>query len=203
MAHKKKGHLTASGEWVKHLRKELKRQFWKGERNAGAKYISDEIAEDLANANYQFDELVKTLIALSSNSEKQKHIYGIGVAGDEMAEDFYSYYTLMRSTYLKFELIDEVQASLLDKFDESLTKKSGSKHVDFWMDTGHDAWEEIRRDSSEILQLLNKSHLDLVVEHDNEWTEDGRKIVAQKTTATLIDKTTHNTMQPPAGRSET
>ncbi len=32
MATKKKGTLTTSGEWAKHLRKFLKRKFWKAER---------------------------------------------------------------------------------------------------------------------------------------------------------------------------
>jgi hypothetical protein len=32
VATKKKGLLTASGEWAKHLRKWGKRVFWKGER---------------------------------------------------------------------------------------------------------------------------------------------------------------------------
>lgn len=32
MAHKKQGNLTVSGEWAKHLRKYLKRVFWKRER---------------------------------------------------------------------------------------------------------------------------------------------------------------------------
>lgn len=35
MAHKKKGQLTVSPEWKKHLRPYLKRLFWKGERRAG------------------------------------------------------------------------------------------------------------------------------------------------------------------------
>jgi len=43
MAHKRKGQLTTTGEWAKHLRNFLKRQFWKGERNAGKKVIRDEI----------------------------------------------------------------------------------------------------------------------------------------------------------------
>ncbi|WP_191967939.1 hypothetical protein [Rhizosphaericola mali] len=39
MASKKKGQLTASKEWAKHLRKFSKRQYWKGERKAGKKNI--------------------------------------------------------------------------------------------------------------------------------------------------------------------
>jgi len=33
MANKKKGQLTSTSEWAKHLRKYLKRQFWKGDLN--------------------------------------------------------------------------------------------------------------------------------------------------------------------------
>lgn len=39
MATKKKGQLTSSGEWAKHLREILKRQFWKAERFAEKKWI--------------------------------------------------------------------------------------------------------------------------------------------------------------------
>ena len=42
MAHKKKGQLTTTGEWAKHLRRYLQRQFWKGERRAGKKMIINE-----------------------------------------------------------------------------------------------------------------------------------------------------------------
>jgi hypothetical protein len=42
MAHKKKGQITTSGEWAKHLRRFLKRQFWKGERKAVKKMIEKE-----------------------------------------------------------------------------------------------------------------------------------------------------------------
>jgi len=44
MAHKQNGQLTSSGEWAKHLRKYLKRKFWKGERAAELKLIEEEIS---------------------------------------------------------------------------------------------------------------------------------------------------------------
>ena len=43
MAHKRKGQLTTSSEWAKHLRKFLKRQFWKGERKAGKEKVQTEL----------------------------------------------------------------------------------------------------------------------------------------------------------------
>lgn len=43
MAHVKKGELTDSDEWAKHLRPVLKRAFWKAER-AEAKRVSRKAA---------------------------------------------------------------------------------------------------------------------------------------------------------------
>lgn len=42
MSHKRKGQLTVSVEWAKHLRKFRRRQFWKGERIAGKRVIKNE-----------------------------------------------------------------------------------------------------------------------------------------------------------------
>jgi len=46
MSHKRKGQLTVSGEWKKHLRKFLKKQFWKAERKAGKASIIKDKAQD-------------------------------------------------------------------------------------------------------------------------------------------------------------
>ncbi|SFT51232.1 hypothetical protein SAMN04489724_1081 [Algoriphagus locisalis] len=43
MAHKKKGNMTISGEWAKHLRNKKKKLFWKGERNAGKEFVRSEV----------------------------------------------------------------------------------------------------------------------------------------------------------------
>ncbi|GAB5470909.1 MAG: hypothetical protein Kilf2KO_39390 [Rhodospirillales bacterium] len=45
MSHVKKGQLTASGEWRKHLRPDCKRFFWKGERAAEAAELSDRLSD--------------------------------------------------------------------------------------------------------------------------------------------------------------
>jgi hypothetical protein len=43
MSNKRKGQLTVSSEWAKHLRKIGKRFFWKGERSAEKKIIDERI----------------------------------------------------------------------------------------------------------------------------------------------------------------
>lgn len=45
MAHKKKGMLTTTIEWAKHLRPYSKSQFWKGERTASRNLIKTELDE--------------------------------------------------------------------------------------------------------------------------------------------------------------
>jgi hypothetical protein len=49
MSHKRKGQLTTSSEWAKHLRKYLRRRFWKGERSAGKLFIRKELHDQKAN----------------------------------------------------------------------------------------------------------------------------------------------------------
>ena len=56
MAHKKKGYLTVSGEWAKHLRKYKRNKFWKGERNASKELVRTELKDDCP------DELIKELV---------------------------------------------------------------------------------------------------------------------------------------------
>lgn len=42
MSHKRKGQLTTSGEWARHLRPTLRRAFWKKERQAEAGLVRTE-----------------------------------------------------------------------------------------------------------------------------------------------------------------
>ena len=45
MSNKRKGQLSVAIERAKHLRKFLRRQFWKGERKAGQKLVKQELNE--------------------------------------------------------------------------------------------------------------------------------------------------------------
>ena len=42
MTRKRKGQLTVSGEWHRHLRPWLRRVFWKGERQAEKQLVRDD-----------------------------------------------------------------------------------------------------------------------------------------------------------------
>ena len=45
MANKRKGQLSTTSEWAKHLRAYLKRKFWKSERRAGKDEIKRQVKE--------------------------------------------------------------------------------------------------------------------------------------------------------------
>ena len=49
MAGKKKGLVTVSGEWAKHLRPAGRRQLWSSERKAVQNHIESEIDNELAS----------------------------------------------------------------------------------------------------------------------------------------------------------
>jgi len=188
MANKKKGQLTASSEWAKHLRKYLKKQFWKSERKAENKEIEASLFET-DNLMWQFEELVKTLIAMSMPLEFQKNYYGIGVASDEMAGDFYSYYTLNKSRYKKRGLIIIETKELLDNIEKFLESWSNEKDEEFWyeMDKHEVEWDLLRSKAKNTLNNMNKSNLTIEVNHENEYDKNGN-VVSQKTKTKLIEK---------------
>ena len=45
MTHKRKGQLTTSGEWAKHLRNYYKREYWKGERRAEKEFTIEDLVD--------------------------------------------------------------------------------------------------------------------------------------------------------------
>ncbi len=61
MAHKRKGQLTVSGEWARHLRPFLRRMFWKGERQAAKDHLRVERA--VANHDVPSDGTIEHLLA--------------------------------------------------------------------------------------------------------------------------------------------
>jgi hypothetical protein len=70
MAHKRKGQLTVSGEWARHLRPFWRRAFWKGERQAGKGGEREEhqAVGSERTAQGTVEELVAVVEALPSGS---------------------------------------------------------------------------------------------------------------------------------------
>ncbi|MBD0403905.1 hypothetical protein [Flammeovirga sp. EKP202] len=188
MAHKKKGLLTTSPEWAKHLRKYMKNQFWKGERNASKELIRNELFET-DNLLWQFEEMIKTLIALSLSLKEQINFYGVGATADEMLEDFYSYYVLNKNRFLERELITKESMVILDDIDSLTDSWSDEKEEEFWfeMEKHQNEWNILREKALFVLKLLKKDNLTVEVKHENELDEKGN-IIIQRTTTELKEK---------------
>ena len=188
MAHKKKGHLTTSPEWAKHLRKYMKNQFWKGERKASKELIRSELFES-DNLMWQFQELIKTLIAMSMPYEGQKEFYGIGATADEMLEDFYSYCTLNKVRFVERKLINKGSKKRLDDIDFLTDKWSSEKEEGFWfeMENHKEDWDILREKAKLTLKILDKSNLTVDVNHESEFDDNG-DVISQRTKIELKEK---------------
>lgn len=188
MAYKKKGHLTTSPEWAKHLRKYMKNQFWKGERNASRELIRKELFKT-DNLLWQFEEMIKTLIALTLPLDEQINFYGVGATADEMLEDFYSFYVLNKDRFLERELITEESKKQLDDIDLLTDKWTEEKDEGFWfeMEKHQDDWNNLRKKATTTLKSLNKDNLTVEVKHDHELDEKGNSVI-QRTEIDLKEK---------------
>ncbi len=155
MANKKKGHLTTSPEWAKHLRKYMKNQFWRGERFASKEFIRNELFET-DNLLWQFEELILTLIAMTLPLEEQTNVNDIGAAVDEICGGFQLYYTLNKSRFAERELINEESKRLLDEIEAITDNWSSVKDQDFWLELEkHQTdWDVLREKAGSALKLL-------------------------------------------------
>ncbi len=140
------------------------------------------------NIRWQFNELIKTLIAISLPADKQRQIYGIGLVGDEMVEDFYTYFTLIKDSLIERGFINQSAQTILDQIDNYTDVLSNEKNEDFWDEIEiHEEWEKLRTMAKEALINLEKENLGLKVNHDNKMDKKDN-IIVQRTTIELTDK---------------
>ena len=144
------------------------------------------------NIKWQFQELIKTLIALPLSAEKQREIYGIGLAGDEMLEDFNSYYVLIKNRLIERGFVTSDTVEILNQIDSFSGKLSDEKEEVFWEELDiHKEWQELRTMAKNALTSLSMDNYGLKVKHENE-VDKKNNVVVQKTTMELIDKKTTN-----------
>lgn len=140
---------------------------------------------------WKFGELIKTLITLSSSADRQIEIIGAGVVTDEMAEDFYSYFTISYKEFIENKLLNEKTLNKLKQLDNFLDQRSGDKDPDFWDDTTLSTnidWQNVRTQAKEILILLQFENLDIEFERTEKYEKSskGKKLVLQTTRTRLI-----------------
>jgi hypothetical protein len=142
---------------------------------------------------WKFGELIKTLITLSSNAERQIEIMGVGVVTDEMAEDFNMYFTLSYKQFVENKFLNETSLNKLNYLENFLNQHSYDKNPEFWDDTilptNYD-WQTIRILAKEILTLLRFDDLDIEFERTEKYekSNEGQKLLMQTTRTRLIKK---------------
>jgi hypothetical protein len=146
--------------------------------------------------NWHFDELIKILITLSSTAERQKEIMGFGAVADEMAIEFDSHYTEMKTIYINRNIVTHEQAIFLDRLDDYLNNKSGNKDPDFWDDDMLEVnpdWNYVRESAKNILTLLNKQNFDVKIERTIAHTKSnkGEPLIIESTFLHLIENNTN------------
>ena len=166
----------------------MKNQFWKGERKASKKLIRSELFES-DNLRWQFEELIKTLIAMSMPYDGQREYYGIGNIASEMLEDFYSYYTLNKERFVERKLISKESKNSLDDIDLLTNKWSSEKEEGFWfeIEKHKEDWDILREKAKLTLKILDKNNLTVDVKHENEFDKMGN-VILQKTKIELKEK---------------
>lgn len=142
---------------------------------------------------WKFGELIKTLVTLSSNADRQIEIIGAGIITDEMAEDFDTYFTLSYKQFVDNNLLDEATINKLNYLDNFLDQRSGEKDPDFWDDTTlstNNDWQNVRMQAKEILTLLGYENLDIDFERSEKYEQsnEGQKLMLQTTRTRLINK---------------
>jgi len=80
---------------------------------------------------WKFGQLITNLITLSSDATRQAEIVGIGATCDEMAEEFYTYFTLSYHSFLTNNLLTPDQVNKLIELDTFFDERSGDKSPDF------------------------------------------------------------------------
>lgn len=112
----------------------LKKGRWGIKFDPTFNYGSSDLSDDRNLALYKFAELIKNLIALSSNAERQIEIIGYVAVCDKMAEDFHTYFKLSFNAYVKYGLMETDQVVKLTDLDVFLEQRRGDKSPEFWDD---------------------------------------------------------------------
>ncbi len=136
---------------------------------------------------YYYEELIMSLITMSLPAEKQREMIGFGCVGDEILEDFDSFYCMRRQVYINHMVFSEKQLQRLDDFHKYLDKFNNQSE-DFYWDIeelkNNPLWEELRVESKKILKNVfgKKYRIDLQRRHtylDGKTIEHTKRVLIE------------------------
>ncbi|WP_433832813.1 hypothetical protein [Flavobacterium anhuiense] len=151
-------------------------------------YGNFDLTDEINLAYWKFAELIKTLITLSSDAERQSEIIGYGLVCDEMVEDFELYFTLAVELYKRFNLLTDFQIEKLSELEYYFDSRSGVRLLDFWNDSlleTSEEWQIFRQMAKNILELLGMQNLKIEFERKESINQ---KIIVQSTKIRLVKK---------------
>jgi hypothetical protein len=137
---------------------------------------------------WRFSELIKTLIILSSNSERQVEIIGFGEVCCEMAEDFDTFYKFSIDLYLEFQWLTSLQIEKLNDLSDFFDNMNQKDSVSFWNDdllAVNLDWMIVRKKAKDILETLGMQNLE--IEFDRKESIN-QKTIVQSTKIRLVNK---------------
>ncbi|MDG0876187.1 hypothetical protein L5D93_28755 [Paenibacillus thiaminolyticus] len=129
---------------------------------------------------YYHEELIMTLIIISSDAEKQIEIMGFGNVGDDMMIDFETYYSNYREVYIATSRFNQDEIVLLDEIDEYLSDFTRNNSSELFIDqdelVNNPKWEMTRQKASELLGRLNMNHLSIRIKKSIHINKDGQTV---------------------------
>jgi len=131
MSYKRKGQLTTSGEWAKHLRGFLKRQFWKKERSMAKSVIRDEL-KDTSVLNYKDHKVFQSNESIIKGYQLKK------IGSD--SENWRTFYITDDSNWIEFYPYGEYHGG-----GQPYIIRIGSLDTDLWIKENGDFENEIRK----------------------------------------------------------
>ena len=154
-------------------------------------YGDTDLTNDKNLVCWKFGELIKNLVTLSSSAEQQAEIIGFGAICDEMAIDFYTYFTLEYQDYLDNGLLTIYHIDKLKELKNYFEERSGNKSPDFWknalLETSSE-WQEVRQKAKAILETLNMHDFTIEFDRTEKYviTDKGERLTFQTTKTRLV-----------------
>jgi len=150
-----------------------------------ANNVLKEVKRKQLNLDWQFKELIVTLIALKSNQEEQKNIYGYGDSSSEMIEDFFTYYDYQKANWNDLEYLNKSQESKLEKILNIIEEICKDKENDYWTNQSKSGDAKIIKGlSADVLMSLGMENTIVEVNHENEY-DDNNNLIIQRTNTKL------------------
>ena len=140
---------------------------------------------------HHYEETLKLLIVISSESNVQLEAHGIGNAEEEMAIDLAFHFTDHKESLVNEGYFSVDEANAIEEINTFFESRNNELHESFWYELeSHSDWAELRQLAKNILTKMGKDNLAIQVDVKNETSWFSKNVTSQQITVTLVDKNT-------------